>query len=216
MKRKAIVFAGSRGIGYAIFKSLSELEIDVIATSTKDFDSSNMNDVEKFIKNNPQVDILVLNTGGPPSKNFYEIELAEWEMYFNQLFLSFVRILQKVKVNDGGFIFLVSSFNIKEPNPSLVMSNSYRVALWSIMKSLTKEWAKRGVSCVNIAPGPIVTDRLISLVEDMEGFEKNLPMGKAGDANEIGSFAKAIVEHNIKYLTGVTINFDGGLSNSLF
>ncbi len=214
--KKAIVFAGSRGIGRAIVNSLSELELDITATSTKEFDSSNLSSVEIFIKNNPEVDILVINTGGPPSKDFYDIELEEWKKYFNQLFLAFVRILQEIKINDGGFIFLISSFNVKEPNPSLVMSNSYRVALWSIMKSLTKEWAKRSVSCINIAPGPILTDRLTSLVEDMESFENSLPMGRAGDPNEIGRFVKSIVINDIKYLTGVTINFDGGLSNSLF
>ena len=47
----------------------------------------------------------------------------------------------------------------------------------------------------------------------MEAFEKQLPLGKAGDPREIGDFVKSVVAHDIKYLNGVTINFDGGLSN---
>ena len=50
----------------------------------------------------------------------------------------------------------------------------------------------------------------------MEKFEKSLPMKRACDPSEIGRFIKAIINNDIKYLTGVTINFDGGLSNYLF
>ncbi len=133
--------------------------------------------------------------------------------YYNQLFYSFVYMLQNIKVKDGGYIFLMSSFNIKEPDPKLIMSNCYRLAFTSIMKSLTKDFAKRNVSCINIAPGPIDTDRLRNLVDDVYELGKTLPMGRVGSTMEIGRFVKSIIENNIKYLTGVTINFDGGHSN---
>ena len=81
------------------------------------------------------------------------------------------------------------------------------------MKSLTKDFAKRGVSCINIAPGPIDTDRLRNLVDDVDELGKTLPMGRVGSVDEIGRFVKSIIENDIKYLTGVTINFDGGHSN---
>ena len=68
----------------------------------------------------------------------------------------------------------------------------------------------------NIAPGPIKTKRLLNLVDDMEKFEESLPMKRAGNPDEIGRFVKLIIENEIKYLTGVSINFDGGLSNYLF
>ena len=69
------------------------------------------------------------------------------------------------------------------------------------------------MSCINIAPGPIDTDRLRNLVDDVEEFGKTLPMGRVGSTDEIGRFVKSIIENDIKYLTGVTINFDGGHSN---
>ena len=110
-------------------------------------------------------------------------------------------------------MFLVSSFNIKEPNPALVLSNSYRIAFVSVMKSLSKMLADRKVSFINIAPGPIKTDRLTNLVDDVDSFEKTLPMGYVATADEVGRFAKALVENDINYLSGVTINFDGAASN---
>ena len=213
---KSIVLAGSRGIGKGIADELESISNEVIRTSSKDLDTSDMDNVKDFVSKNKETDILVLNTGGPPAKDFYEITGDEWYKYYNQLFYSFVYMLQNIKVRDGGYIFLMSSFNIKEPDPKLIMSNCYRLAFTSIMKSLTKDFAKRNVSCINIAPGPIDTDRLRNLVDDVYELGKTLPMGRVGSTMEIGRFVKSIIENNIKYLTGVTINFDGGKSNSIF
>ena len=93
------------------------------------------------------------------------------------------------------------------------MSNCYRLAFTTVLKSLSKSFAKENISCINIAPGPIDTDRLRGLVDNVEELGKNLPMGRVGKPEEIGKFIRSIVENNIKYLTGVTINFDGGHSN---
>ena len=210
---KSIVLASSRGIGKGIADELESISSEVIRTSSKDLDTSDIDNVKSFVSENKETDILVLNTAGPPAKDFYEITEEEWLKYYNQLFYSFVYMLQNIKVRDGGYIFLMSSFNIKEPDPKLIMSNCYRLAFTSIMKSLTKDFAKRNVSCINIAPGPIDTDRLRDLVDDVYELGKTLPMGRVGSTMEIGRFVKSIIENNIKYLTGVTINFDGGHSN---
>ena len=93
------------------------------------------------------------------------------------------------------------------------LSVSYRIAVSSVLKLLTKRYAKRNVSCINIAPGPIGTERLKDLVDNITDFESGLPMRRVGKVEEIGEFVKSIVEKEIKYLTGVTINFDGGHSN---
>jgi 3-oxoacyl-[acyl-carrier protein] reductase len=211
--KKAIITAGSRGIGKAISDSLREICDDVIATSSKELDTSDLVQVDNFIKKNTTTDILVMNTGGPPAKLFNDISDDDWNKYHNQLFLSFCLMVQRIHVNDGGYIFLISSFNIKEPDSKLILSNAYRIAMTSVLKSLSKSFATRNVTCINIAPGPIKTDRLFSLVSDMDSLEKSLPMGRAGAPEEIGVFVKSIIENNIKYMTGVTINFDGGASN---
>ena len=213
---KAIVLGGSRGIGKAISNSLKTIDVDVIATSQKNIDTSNLNSVKEFLKINNETDILILNTGGPKPKPFSTVTEEDWNKYHNQLFLGFVTILQNIKVNDGGYIFLISSNVIKEPNPKLIISSAYRAAFSEVFKVLSKEYAQKNISCVNIAPGPINTDRTQELIENVEEFEKTLPMKRLGKPEEIGNFVKGIVENNIKYLSGVTINFDGANSNTIF
>jgi len=213
---KAIVLGGSRGIGKAISDSLKTIDIDVFATSQKDIDTSNLNSVKEFLKMNNETDILILNTGGPKPKPFSTVTEEDWNLYHNQLFLGFVTILQNIKINDGGYIFLISSNVIKEPNPKLIISSAYRAAFSEVFKVLSKEYAQNNISCINIAPGPINTDRTQELIENVEEFEKTLPMKRLGKPEEIGNFVKGIVENNIKYLSGVTINFDGANSNTIF
>ena len=216
---KAIVLGGSRGIGKAISDSLKTIEIDVFATSKKDIDTSNLNSVKKFLEKNTQTDILILNTGGPEPKQFSNITEEDWNKYHNQLFLGFVTILQNIKINHGGYIFLISSSVIKEPNTKLIISSAYRSAFTTVFKILSKEYAEKNISCVNIAPGPINTDRTQEFFDnenDIKEFEKTLPMKRLGEPEEIGNFVKSIIENNIKYLSGVTINFDGANSNYIF
>ena len=212
----AIVFGGSRGIGKAISESLKSIEIDVFATSKNDIDTSNLDSVREFLKKNTQADILVLNTGGPVPKPFLTITEDDWKLYHNQLFLGFVTILQNIKINDGGYIFLISSSVIKEPNAKLIISSAYRAAFAEIFKVLSKEYAEKNISCINIAPGPINTDRTKELIENVQEYEKTLPMKRLGEPEEIGNFVKSIIENKIKYLSGVTINFDGANSNYIF
>ena len=213
---KAIVIGGSRGIGKAISDGLKSIGCDVLSTSKNEIDTSDLHSVKDFIQKNPSTDILVLNTGGPPAKEFDSVTEEEWQKYHNQLFLGFCLILRKITINDGGYVFLISSGVIKEPVPKLVISSAYRIAFSSVFKILSKKFAERKISCINIAPGPMNTDRARELVENIEEYEKTLPMKRLGEPTEIGNFVKSIVENEIKYLSGVVINFDGANSNYLF
>ena len=212
----AVVLGGSRGIGKAISESLKTIKIDVFAASKNDIDTSNLESVKKFLEKYTQTDILVLNTGGPIPKQFSTITENDWKLYHNQLFLGFCTILQNIKINDGGYVFLISSSVIKEPNEKLIISSAYRAAFSEVFKILSKEYAQRNISCINIAPGPINTDRTQELIENVEEFKKTLPMKRLGEPEEIGNFIKSIVENKIKYLSGVVINFDGANSNYVF
>ena len=214
--KTAIVLGGSRGIGKAIAESLKSIDCDVVATSKNDLDTSNLESVSNFAEKYKQADILVLNTGGPEPKEFFSITEDDWNHYHNQLFLGFCSLLQKIKINDNGYVFLMSSNVIKEPNAKLIISSAYRSAFSSVFKILSKEFAKRQISCINIAPGPIHTDRTKELIDDVDAFAETLPMKRLGKPQEIGDFVKSIVEHDIKYLSGAVINFDGANSNFVF
>ena len=213
---KAIIIGGSRCIGKAIANSLVSIGYDVFTTSKKELDTSNLNSVKDFVQNHNETDVLVLNTGGPPAKEFFSVTEEEWQQYHNQLFLGFCIILQKIKINEGGYVFLITSSVIKEPNPKLVISSAYRSAFASVFKILSKSFAEKNISCINIAPGPINTDRTKELIDDIEEYQKSLPMKRLGEPKEIGDFVRAIIENKIKYLSGVVINFDGANSNFVF
>ncbi len=213
---RAIVIGGSRGIGKAISDSLVEIGFDVIATSKKDLDTSDLVSVKNFVNNHKDVDVLVLNTGGPPAKEFFSISEEEWQKYHNQLFLGFCIILKNISINEGGYIFLISSSVIKEPKPSLIISSAYRLAFSSVLKILSKNYAEKNISCINIAPGPINTQRTKELVDNVEEYAKSLPMKRLGEPKEIGDFVSSIIKNNIKYLSGVVINFDGSNSSHIF
>lgn len=212
---KAIVLGGTSGMGKAIAESLSSIGTDVFAASRKDIDTSDLDSVKNFIKKHKETDILVLNTGGPVPKQFYDITEKDWQKYHNQLFLGFCLLLQKLKVRNGGYVFVITSNVIKEPNPRLILSSAYRLAFTAVFKILSKELASKNISCVNIAPGPINTDRMKELVGDTDKYAESLPMKRLGEPAEVGNFVRCIVENKIKYLSGVTINFDGANSNSV-
>jgi len=170
----ALVLGSSRGVGAAIVEELRRIGFDVPIISSKEIDTSNPESVEKFIREHPSTDVLVLNTGGPPKKDFYEITIEEWQKYHQQLFLSFVILLQKIEVRDGGYIFLINSHLISEPKENMILSQSYRIASWAMLKALSRRFAARQVSCINIAMGPVLTDRLKNLTADLSALEQKL------------------------------------------
>jgi len=214
--KKAIILGGSRGIGKAISNSLKKLDLEILSASSRDIDTSDLESVNKFAEKNDVTDILVLNTGGPPIIEFTKITNEDWNKYHNQLFVGFCILLQKIKVNDGGYIFAITSNVIKEPNAKLIISSAYRAAFSSVFKILSKNFASRNISMINIAPGPINTDRTKELVDNIEKYADSLPMERLGEPEEIGNFVSSIVEKEIKYLSGAVINFDGSNSNFIF
>jgi 3-oxoacyl-[acyl-carrier protein] reductase len=214
--KKAIILGGSRGIGKAISDSLKKLDLEVLSASSTDIDTSDLESVNKFSEKNDVTDILVLNTGGPPIIEFKKITNEDWNKYHNQLFVGFCMLLQKIKVNDGGYIFAITSNVIKEPNAKLIISSAYRAAFSSVFKILSKNFASKNISMINIAPGPINTDRTKELVDNVGEYADSLPMQRLGEPEEIGNFVSSIVEKEIKYLSGAVINFDGSNSNFIF
>lgn len=214
---KAIIFGGSKGIGKAIRLQLEKVCDDVVFTSTKEVDTSNLDAVKNFVAKHPSCDVLVLNTGGPPPLPFAEITEEIWLKYFNQLFLAFVLVLQHIEVRAGGYIFLMSSHVIKEPEDKLIISNSLRLGFASVFKTVSKLNMGKFISHINIAPGPTNTERLANLLKasgrTIETFAQNLPTKMVADPDDIARFVKFVVENKIKALNGVTINFDMGLAH---
>jgi len=212
---KAIILGGSKGIGRAIYLHLKKLKIKtIVKCSSKDIDTSNIKSVQSFVKKHPVVDIIVLNTGGPPNIDFEKITNDLWLKYFNQLFLGYVTLLKEIKINKNGYIFNISTALIKEPSNNLIISTSLRIAFTSLLKSLTYKYNKENISTISIAPGPFKTNRIKILVPNLKKFEKGLPLKKIGNPKEIAAFIKFILSNKIKYITGTTVFFDGSTNKS--
>ena len=217
---RSLVFAGSKGIGKAIANKLLEISKETFTLSSKDCDTSKISNVKKIIAKYKNLDVIVLNTGGPPAKDFHDIKYKDWIKYFNQLFLFFVLFLQKVSLNKNGYIFLISSLHVKEPNEKLILSNAYRIALVSVLKSLSIILRKKNISVINIAPGPTQTNRLKKLLKknksDINTLKKNLGVNYIPETNEIAEFVKLVVKKNLQSLNGQTIGFDMGINKFIF
>ena len=192
--KKAIVLGGSKGLGKEIVKSLNSINIKTIACSRKIIDTSDLDSTFKFIKKHKNVDILVLNSGGPPPLKFNEIEVEHWKKFFNQLFLSYFILLKEIKIKKNGYVFYISSTVIKEPGTNLIISSTLRSAMSSLLKSYSLLKSSEGISAINIAPGPFKTGRMKELIKDISKFEHSLPTKKIGKPKEIGEFVKFIVK----------------------
>ncbi len=218
---RALIIGGTSGIGEAIYRNIKPLCKEAIKTGRKEIDTTSLESVTNYTTNlkDKEFDIIVLNTGGPPDLNFKTISNENWLENFNRLFLSFVNIIKELKIKKNGYVFLVSSYIIKEPGESLIISSSLRAGFASLFKSLSKIYSGEKVSFINLAPGPIKTKRLENLLkkenESLASFSKTMPHGEIPNPEELGLFVKFVVENNIKSFNGVTIPFDSGLLKGL-
>lgn len=212
---KAIVLGGTAGIGKSIADNLENICTQVQRLGSKDLDTRSIKNINKFCKMNKRPDILVLNTGGPPDLKFSKIDNETWIENFNKLFLSFANLIKQIEVKNGGYIFLISSYIIKQPSDELIISSSIRAGFSSLFKSLSYIYAKNKIKFINIAPGPIKTQRLVNLLKkekiSIKKFESQMYGKKIPEPDEIGKFVKFVVENQIISFNGTTITFDSNL-----
>ncbi len=216
---KAVILGGTSGIGKSIAQNLKGICKKVIPLGSRDINTSSLESVEIFCKKYYGPDVLVLNTGGPPDIKFKKIDNELWTENFNKLFLSFSNIIKNIGIKKNGYVFLISSFIIKQPSDELIISSSLRSGFSSLFKSLSIIYAKKNIKFINIAPGPIKTKRLINLIKNdgltIKKFEKQLPGKKIPEASEIGKFVRFVINNKIISLNGTTITFDSNLIRSV-
>ena len=216
---KAIVLGGTSGIGKSIAQNLKKTCKKVIPLSSKDVNTSSLGSTKSFCKKYYGPDVLVLNTGGPPDIQFTKIDNQIWIENFSKLFLSFSNIIRDIGIKKNGYVFLISSYIIKQPSDELIISSSLRSGFSSLFKSLSFIYSKKNIKFINIAPGPIKTQRLMNLIKKdgltIKKFEKQLPGKKIPEASEIGKFVRFVVENKIISLNGNTITFDSNLIKGL-
>jgi 3-oxoacyl-[acyl-carrier protein] reductase len=169
------------------------------------------------------VEILVLNTGGPPRGGPLDHGPREWEEAWRSLVLA-PRILAGVALpamRDAGWgrIVNVGSSTTIEPIPALNLSNSHRLATIGFLKTLAREVAADGVTVNTVATGRFATDRLkelgLSEEELAAQVRAEVPAGRLGRPEEYGDLVAFLCSERAAYLTGTVIPLDGGMLRSI-
>ena len=179
-----------------------------------------------------RVDVLVTNSGGPPSGPFEEHDWARWQGAVDLLLRSSVeltrRVLPGMKERRWGRILAVTSIAAKQPVASLVLSNSVRAAVTGAMRTLANEMAPYGITVNTLLPGYTRTERVEQLDAAnaaREGLPVDavrqrtvgqIPMGRLGEPREFAALAAFLASERAGYITGTSITVDGGWVRSLF
>jgi 3-oxoacyl-[acyl-carrier protein] reductase len=184
-----------------------------------------------------RIDILVSNNGGPPAGYFDDFDDEAWLAAHKLTLLSAVRLIRAVlpamRQRQWGRIINITSVSVKQPIDNLLLSNVYRPGVVGLAKTLSAQLAAEGITVNNVAPGYTRTDRVLDLaraqararahvaggdqsVEDLlAGTVASVPMQRMGEPGELAALVAFLASERAGYITGATIQVDGGYVRSL-
>jgi 3-oxoacyl-[acyl-carrier protein] reductase len=178
-----------------------------------------------------RVDILVTNAGGPPAGRFESLGQEQWEAATRLTLFSAIELTRQVlpgmKERRWGRILNITSIAVKQPVENLILSNSLRAAVTGFARTLANEVAADGITVNNILPGYTRTERveeLAGMMAEKEGispsefkarWEREIPMQRLGEPREFAALAAFLVSERASYITGTSIQVDGGWIRSL-
>src|SRR5437870_1080204 len=162
---------------------------------------------------------------------FETLDENYWQHAINQNLLSAVRTtreaLPHLRRSGSGRVINVTSVAVKQPIDGLMLSNATRLAVVGWAKTLSRELAPHGITVNNICPGNIATERLISLIEDRARRQKQsleeavaleegrVPIGFLGEPDDVANLAVFLASDKARYITGATIQVDGGSTTAI-
>ena len=239
--RTAIVCGASSGMGLAVAETLAaeganvamlarrrdvlEREADRIGALAVRGDVTVPADLERLVERTLEafggIDILVLNSGGPPPGPATAIDDETAEAAFELLLLSVIRLarlcLPHLRLSNAGRIVAITSSAVKEPLARLALSSTMRPGVVGYLKTLANELGRDGITVNCVAPGSIDTARLAQLYpngptsDDLEA----IPLGRWGKPSEFADVVAFLASARGSYVSGATIPVDGGASRSL-
>ncbi|WP_276274046.1 SDR family oxidoreductase [Haloarcula litorea] len=247
----ALVTASSSGLGKASATALAREGVDVVINGRDEErlaeareeiaaeaegrvvaqpgDLTDPEDVEAMVETTVEefggLDHLVTSAGGPPSGAFLDTDDEDWEEAYELLVMSVVRLAREayphLKEDGGGTIVTITSRSVKEALDSLVLSNSVRMGVIGLEKTLSKEFAPE-VRANAVLPGPHETARIQELVEDAvergeyDSYEEGLqgwagnPLERIGDPMELGNTVAYLSSPKSGFVNGTALPIDGG------
>jgi 3-oxoacyl-[acyl-carrier protein] reductase len=248
----ALVAASSRGLGYAIARELAaegaavaicargEGRLKEAAREIADAtdarvvpiagDVSKREDLSRIVSQAlaelGRVDVLVTNSGGPPSGTFEATPPDGWKAAFDVLLTSAVELIRGVlpgmKQRRFGRILNVTSITVKQPIENLILSNALRAAVTGMARTLASEVAPFGITVNNLLPGYTRTERLTELAQvhaERTGapasdfylrIESEIPARRLGEPRELAALAAFLASERASYITAQSIAVDGG------
>jgi 3-oxoacyl-[acyl-carrier protein] reductase len=240
--RRALVTAGSRGIGRAIAAELIA-EGALVAISSRSpeaaaaalgvpglaHDSGDIDGVPRLVDAAESalggaLDVVVVNTGGPPTgADPLGFSREQWEAAYRTLVLNPMALVEHVvpgmRSRGFGRIVNVASTTVREPLPALMLSNTHRAATLAAWKTLARAVAADGVTVNSLLPGRIATDRLKENYGSMEAAEASargeVPADRLGRPEEMAAAAAFLCSTRASYITGVALVVDGGMTRSI-
>ena len=187
--------------------------------------------VAKTLHRFDRLDVLVTNNGGPPAGYFRDFDDEAWLEAHQLTLLSAVRLIRAalpaMRARKWGRIINITSVSVKQPIDNLLLSNVYRPGVIGLAKTLSAQLATDGITVNNVAPGYTRTDRVLDLAraraadtgQDVEvvlaGTVGSVPMGRMGDPGELAALVAFLASERAGYITGTTIQVDGGYVASL-
>jgi 3-oxoacyl-[acyl-carrier protein] reductase len=198
-------------------------------------DVTNPQDIKRLVRQTAdkfhRIDILITNAGGPPSGHFMDFSDDDWVSAMKLNLLSTVSLCREtvphMKKQGGGRIVNLVSIAAKQPIEGLILSNSIRAAVIGLAKTLSQELAADNILVNSICPGWILTDRLITVIHKRAGSQgksynetlaevtAEIPLKRAGSPEEVAGVAVFLASERASYITGTTIQVDGGLVKGL-
>ena len=199
-------------------------------------DVTSPSDLERWVEATTatfgKVDILVTNTGGPPAARFLQLGEDEWRAGVEGTLMNVVRlsklVIPDMQLRKWGRIVNITSLVAKQPLDLLTISSTLRAGLSALTKTLADQVARDGITVNAVLPGHIMTDRQRHLneirsreqnmsVEEYAGkVEQSIPMARFGKPEEIGDAVAFLCSERASYITGVSLQVDGGIIRSTF
>lgn len=209
-----------------------QTDTDILAVPT---DVSKPEQVESLINQAIShfggIDILVNNAGGPRAGRFDDLSAEDYQDAIHLNLLSTINLCRSVvptmRTRGGGRIINLTSVSVKQPVDGLMLSNFARTGVIGFAKTLATELAADNILVNNVCPGIIFTDRIkqlatvraeeadISFDAALEKMTADIPLGRIGDPEEFANLVVFLASERASYITGSTIQVDGGMVKSL-
>jgi 3-oxoacyl-[acyl-carrier protein] reductase len=165
------------------------------------------------------IDILVVNTGGPPAGTFDVVSDDAWRRAFEGLWISSVQLIRGclpgMRERRFGRILIVTSISAREALANLTISNALRPGLHGLINALSREVAADGITVNALMPGYTLTERIREIGADVDAIAKEIPAGRVGRPEEFAALAAFLASEQAGYICGQAIAVDGGYLRSI-